>query len=115
MIKAVNIIWILTENINFVDNPAEVVCESIKVSGETIANGNYDLWKKQTHFDPQMSSEDIRSNSTKSIKVPIYKHTKKALVIFYKPGGDGWRIGREASIKNGSYLFKSKSCKKNWQ
>ena len=55
-----------------------------------------------------MSSEDRRSNSTKNIEVPIYKHKQKNLVIFYKDGGDGWRIGREASIKNGSYLFKSK-------
>ena len=63
---------------------------------------------KQPFPDPKVSVEDIRLNSTKIIKLPIYKHTQKDLVIFYKDGGDGWRIGREACYKNGSYLFKSK-------
>merc|ERR1740129_490016 len=62
---------------------------------------------KQPFPDPKVSVEDIRSNSTKIIKLPIYKHTQKDLIIFYKDGGDGWRIGREACYKNGSYLFKS--------
>ena len=96
----------LTEKpVHLIDNPAEVICENLQVFGEPIVYGNYDLSSKQPFPNPKMS---IRSNSTKSIKVPIYKHTKKDLVIFYKPGGDGWRIGREASIENGSYFFKSK-------
>ena len=103
-----SIFLFLTKNVYFIDNPANVVCESLQVFGVPIAYGNYNLWMKQPFPDPKVSVEDIRLNSTKIIKLPVYKHTQKDLVIFYKDGGDGWRIGREASYKNGSYLFKSK-------
>ena len=90
----------------FIVNPG-VVCETLQVSGQTIANGNYNLTSTQTWFDPKIPEEAI-TNSTKSIKVPIYKHTKQDLHIFYKPDGDGWRMGRKALIKNGSFIYKSK-------
>ena len=84
-------------------NPG-VVCETLQVSGETIeANGLYNLTSTQTWFNPDIPVENV------SIQVPIYRHTKQDLNIFYNPDGDGWRIGREALIENGSYLYKSKS------
>ena len=101
--------WSIFIPVSFLIVNPGVVCETLQVSGETIANGNYNLDSTQTWFDPNIPVDNVRLNSTKSINVPIYRHTKKDLNIFYKPDGDGWRMGRKALIKNGSYLYKSKS------